>query len=79
MTAITFHPTTGAKTTTALLHSFLTKVVTVPVADVSRWWEMRAAMRRLGTAPDAILRDIGIARSGIESAVRYGRLRSSKP
>jgi uncharacterized protein YjiS (DUF1127 family) len=78
MTAITFQHTAGAKTSIALACGFLTKVVTMRVADASRWWELRGAVRRLGTAPDAILRDIGIARSGIESAVRYGRQRSSK-
>jgi uncharacterized protein YjiS (DUF1127 family) len=78
MTAITFHHTMGVKTTTALLRGFLTKFVTVLVADLSGWRERREAIRRLGATPDAILRDIGIARSGIENAVRHGRQRSSQ-
>ena len=76
MTAINFHHATGANTTAALVRSLLVRVVATPVAGVSRWWGMRVAMRRLSAAPDAILHDIGVARSGIESAVRNGRQRS---
>jgi uncharacterized protein YjiS (DUF1127 family) len=46
-------------------------------ASIARELRIRRDMRRLGELDDAMLRDIGIARSEIECAVRRGR--SSAP
>ena len=42
-------------------------------AAVAQWWETRKAMAMLGKADGAVLKDLGITRSGIEGAVRRGR------
>ena len=41
--------------------------------SASRWIARRRARRELLTMPDYMLADIGISRSEVESAVRYGR------
>ena len=38
--------------------------------------KIRAMRRRLEALPDHLLKDVGISRSGIETAIRYGRCRS---
>jgi uncharacterized protein YjiS (DUF1127 family) len=40
---------------------------------IRRWSQLRADRRRLMEYPDHMLRDIGIARSEIDSALRHGR------
>jgi uncharacterized protein YjiS (DUF1127 family) len=42
------------------------------VAAVGRWWAARQAAERLSSYPDAMLKDIGLSRGGIEWAVRHG-------
>lgn len=43
------------------------------VAAIGRWWQIRKATALLADADASVLRDLGIARSGIESVVRHGR------
>jgi hypothetical protein len=43
------------------------------VAAIGRWWQIRKATALLADADASVLRDLGIARSGIESLVRHGR------
>ena len=40
---------------------------------VAQRWETRKAMAMLGKADGAMLKDLGITRSGIEGAIRHGR------
>ena len=42
-------------------------------ASLAREIRIRRDLRRLSGLDDAMLRDIGIARGGLESAVRFGR------
>ena len=42
-------------------------------ASLAREIRIRRDLRRLSGLNDAMLRDIGIARGGLESAVRFGR------
>jgi uncharacterized protein YjiS (DUF1127 family) len=37
------------------------------------WWRRRQAIRQLSATADFLLRDMGLTRGGIESAVRHGR------
>ena len=43
------------------------------VAGLAREIRMRRDLRRLSGLDDAMLRDIGVARGGLENAVRFGR------
>ena len=47
------------------------------IARAARALETRRDLRLLSAAGDDMLRDIGLSRGGIESAVRHGRGRSS--
>jgi hypothetical protein len=46
------------------------------VAKLAREIQLRHDMRRLASLDDAMLHDVGLARSGIEDAVRHGRARA---
>jgi uncharacterized protein YjiS (DUF1127 family) len=45
------------------------------VRRFARWRRHRRAVRQLSDYPDALLKDMGITRSEIHGAVRYGRSR----
>jgi uncharacterized protein YjiS (DUF1127 family) len=49
------------------------RLTLVAIAATGQWCRNRQAIYSLGRANPAMLRDLGIARSGIESAVRHGR------
>jgi uncharacterized protein YjiS (DUF1127 family) len=42
-------------------------------AGVAHWWQVRRATASLAYADASMLRDLGVARSNIENAVRHGR------
>jgi uncharacterized protein YjiS (DUF1127 family) len=43
------------------------------IRSVARFMELRRAERQLGSLPNYLLRDMGISRSQVGSAIRYGR------
>ena len=65
------HPLVGAFGTAAL------GLVRGWIVRAARALETRRDLRLLSAAGDDMLRDIGLSRGGIESAVRYGRGRGS--
>jgi uncharacterized protein YjiS (DUF1127 family) len=51
----------------AILHA-----VVAAAKAVDCWWSERRAVARLSSYPDAMLKDIGLSRGGIDWAVRHG-------
>ena len=54
-----------------------TSIIATIIQAISGMFEAARARRRLEALPDYMLRDIGIGRAEIGSAVRYGRPRSA--
>ena len=52
----------------------LSGVLSRALAALARKWRIRRDLDRLVEFDDAMLRDIGLARSDIEATLRYGRV-----
>ncbi len=70
--------TTSARVAVASSASHPPSVVMRMIRAIGRAVETARARRHLEELPDYMLRDIGIGRSEIESAVRFGRPRSAQ-
>lgn len=55
------------------IHGLLPPALASLIRRFGRWQNSRAAARHLAGMPDEALRDIGLTRDGIDSAVRLGR------
>lgn len=72
MTAIQIDHTPAAITRGKVSHALL-DIGHATMVTLAGWWRRRRAMRQLSGADDFLLRDIGLTRGSIESAVRHGR------
>ncbi len=74
MSLISLSPSAAGHTPAAAFHvPALDRLLFTAATAIARWWSDRRNVRWLANADDAVLRDLGIARSDIPRLVRMGR------